>query len=156
MSKRKKKRRSTYGGQLLEQVVSCLSLLGFQEVHRKDATLFERRIIKNWPYTTIYGTPGRREWCVFTRTEAIPIECKFQDGGGSVDEKMPYIARSFIEHDDQEMFVVFAGPYWMRGRGAKAVEWLRKESRQIKRLHGKTLRVFFLDDFLSHVKNRWG
>lgn len=127
------KRKNT-GGALFEQAISMLEVAGFYRVHWKEArdTMFDKVIVEHYPYKTIYGTRGRHEWAIITRSSSCFIECKFQDGGGSVDEKLPYMLESFKSSTAWQPYpliknwiIAFEGPYWRKGRGAAGVEWLK-------------------------------
>jgi hypothetical protein len=147
-------KKTSFGGKLLENVISCLRLKEFQVV-KKESPLLPRQLIKNWPYTNIYGTPGRYEWMMIANKYRAIIECKFQNGSGSVDEKFPYVAANFVKSDCHNMIVVHGGEWWITGRGAAAIRWLKKEAKTIRHQNNKNLSVYSFDEFIDFVSARF-
>lgn len=87
-------------------------------------------LVTNYPYTTIYGTQGRSEFClVMSKIQRIRIECKWQAVSGSVDEKFPYLLACMKNVPEKEIIII------VDGGGAKkaAVEWLKFQTEAIKR-----------------------
>lgn len=141
-----------------------LTLLRFEVVHyrewlagRSQMRMFGpgKWLVPNFPYTTLYGSRGRCEFVLDApcqdrgtfrltrRGRAVAfVECKYQDASGSCDEKLPYIARTFQKNSQIEnMIVFFEGAWWTRGRGKKAVDWLRHEADAISHQQGRRLIV---------------
>lgn len=157
-------RRASLGGQMLETVIKALTLkafheCGYQEYHKSRGDLFEheeqRMLIRNYPYTTIFGTPGRREYYIHSQEWTGELECKFQSGGGSVDEKMLYLAETLRRGSEQRLAIVHGGAYWDREpRGQAIIKWLKAESK-VLRQGGKELVVLGLDDFFRWANQTW-
>ena len=166
MKKRKGSARSTNtSGKFLEQCVHVLKMRDYTFMSRaewckewkKDSRkLFapEKYAVANYPYKTLYGTPGHHEFAVFSRgtiPKMLPyengtrvvIECKWQDGSGSVDEKFPYVVQTFLEREFENMAIILAGEWWREGRGAGAVGWLRSSARKMP----PEKRLFVCDGF---------
>ena len=65
-------KKTSIGGALLEQAVNALKMLDFEVMKARDFQKMERKfqqngerfLLSNWPYTTMFGTPGRREYHV--------------------------------------------------------------------------------------------
>lgn len=91
----------------------------------------ERRII--WiqaPYKTIFHVlkkPSKAysEFVIECAGELVRVECKWQAGAGSVDEKYPFMYLNAVL-TIEEPTVVFAlgGAYFESGKGAEVKQWL--------------------------------
>lgn len=157
--------RTSLGGQTLEDVIRAIRLAGFVECDFKELTrsnddMFdndERLIVKNTPYTTVFGTRGRREYFLQSPEWTGELECKFQGGGGSTDEKMVYVTETLRRTALERLVIVYGGPYWIKKeRGKAIIRWLKQEAKSMKHVHGKELLVFTLDEFLNWVQRTWG
>ena len=99
---------------------------------------FERRLlIKNVPFTSIYGSRSHTEFVYQHPGELrVRIECKSQQTPGSVDEKFPYMIQN-AKLQMPEKFIWFV----MEGIGArtKAITWFKEEASKTK---DKKIRVF--------------
>ena len=162
MSARRQQRQS-FGGKTLEDVIRCLKLKRFTIITHADfikrrrdllSKDTDRWLVKNLPYTTIYGTPGRREYFVETEEWSGQLECKYQNVGGSVDEKMVYVTETLRRTDVKSLMLVYAGQYWSRGRGAAIIRWLYDEQINLAR-EGKCLAVATLDEFIDWANATW-
>ena len=93
-----------------------------------------RLLVKNVPYTTIYGTEGKTEFLVdclnpngtrqfpFTGSPLLcRIECKRQQSAGSVDEKYPYLYLSCVESMTETNIILLCE---ISGARAEARQWL--------------------------------
>lgn len=108
-------------------------------------------ILRNRGYTferqayigpSIYGHPMRADILIVTGPEfpnGFAIESKWQDQGGSVDEKFPYLVLNIKEQSPHPTVVVYGGG------GAKpgAIAWLKRQ------VGGNLLAVLSLEEFLS-------
>jgi hypothetical protein len=118
-------------GNTLEQtIVATLVSKGFAvAMYRewvKQPTAFPAEILlRNVPYETIYGHRGNTEFllCSARYQLNVRIECKWQQSGGSVDEKFPYLYLNCVEQmpENQIIIVVDGG-----GAKAGAIAWLRR------------------------------
>ena len=117
-------------GSVLEGIVTgALTPHGFEVVQHRDleknpSVHGSELLIKNAPFTTLYGTRGKTEFLL--RSEKyeleIRIECKWQQSGGSVDEKLPHLYLSAIEAvPENDVILLVDGKGFRPG----AVEWLR-------------------------------
>ena len=158
------KGRTSLGGQTLEDVIRSITLVGFVEVTPKERenarhdmfTEQSRLLVKNAPYTTMFGTPGRREYFIESAEWSGELECKFQNGGGSVDEKMVYISETLKRTSLERLAVVYGGQYWLKKkRGIAIIEWLKQEAVSISHQYKKELLVLTLDDFIVWVARTW-
>lgn len=156
-------RRTSFGGQVLEAVVPALKLRNFQmcswkEYNSSKNDLFGngalRLLIEHYPYTTIYGTPGRREYFISSVEWSGQLECKYQNVSGSTDEKLPYLLETLRATDVSGLVVIFAGRFYsktQRGRGA--VDWLKKQAVLLP--EEKELHVFTISEFINWAKAVW-
>lgn len=155
---------TSHGGKLLETVIRSMKLRRFEvcsygewkTTHAKfggwPGDSEERLLIKDFQYTTIFGTPGRREYYIASPEWSGQLECKFQNSGGSVDEKIVYLTESLRRTDIGGLVIVFGGHYWSHeSRGQAIVRWVTKEAGVIFRTTGKSLLVFDVDEFLDWV-----
>lgn len=111
-----------------------------------------RWLVKNYPYKTIFGTPGRREWFLESPEWTGQLECKFQNSGGSVDEKVVYLVETLCRTPITALALVYGGMYWTQEtRGKAIVEWLKNEAVSIRHRCGKSLLVFDLNGFFDWV-----
>lgn len=157
------KNKTSFGGQTLEDVIRCVRLVGFVECKAKElenATngMFptERVLIRNMPYTTIFGTQGRREYFLQSHEWTGELECKFQNSGGSVDEKAVYVAETLKRTALKRLAFVYGGTYWTKApRGQAIIQWLLQEAKAIQHTQQKELLVFTLDQFIAWVQKTW-
>lgn len=148
-------KKTSFGGHLLEEVISCLELIDFIRC-KKDTDLFIPKVlIENYPYQTIYKTKGRLEWMIRNREVRYGLECKYQNSSGSTDEKLPYIAENFVFGDLEKMIVVYAGDHWKGNRGSSAITWLKNRAENIKHQHNKEMLVFTFSEFKNYALKNW-
>lgn len=142
-------------GNTLEQiVVQTLAAKGFTVVNFKDyANPFTNYgtelIIRNAPYTTIYGHPGKTEFLVRSEKYALEmrIECKWQQSPGSVDEKFPYLYLNCVEAMPERNIMIIVD-----GGGAKAgaINWLKSTAKNKNYNHtDKSIQVLTLSEFVA-------
>ncbi len=101
---------------------------GFREMHHRDWNKEGRpaeTLVQHAPYASIYGagTKCRSEFLVSdSEGDLVRIECKTQNVGGSVDEKLPYL---FL--NASQMWEEPIGLIVLHGKGFRecAVDWLR-------------------------------
>jgi hypothetical protein len=145
-------------GNTLEQiVVSTLlpkgfTLVTFGEYAKAPLSFGKELLIRNAPYQTIYGHPGKTEFLVLSEKYGLEmrIECKWQQSPGSVDEKFPYLYLNCVEAmpEPQIMIIVDGG-----GAKAGAVEWLKSTASSGKYMsskrENKIITVFTLSEFVQ-------
>lgn len=145
-------------GNALEQiVVSTLIPKGFTLVNYGDyakssLSFAHELLIRNAPYLTIYGHPGKTEFLVLSEKYGLEmrIECKWQQSPGSVDEKFPYLYLNCVEAmpERQIMIIVDGG-----GAKAGAVNWLKQTTKsrryQSDSVKPKTIHVVTLSEFVA-------
>jgi hypothetical protein len=144
-------------GKTLETtVVGTLASKGFVTVQYRiwalQPTLFgQELLLRNVPYTTIYGHPGKTEFLIRSARYQlnVRIECKWQQSAGSVDEKFPYLYLNCVECMPEQHIIILVD-----GGGAKAgsIAWLHDVCAS-KRYTGsnnreKTIAVMDLREFL--------
>ena len=150
--------RASKQGKVLEQtIIPTFQSRGFQHVpyskwKKRPENFGEELLLGNVPYTTIYGHRGYTEFLVKSVRFNLNhrIECKWQQSGGSVDEKLPYLYLNCIEAIPENNIIIVAG-----GGGMKkgAVPWLKTTVECGHFLRGeykkKNVQVFTLEEFLK-------
>jgi len=109
-------------------------------------------LLRNVPYKTIYGHPGRTEFLARSARLGLNtrIECKWQQSSGSVDEKLPYLYLNCLEAmPENEIIIVIDGG----GMKPGALEWLLQAVEGQKYLgenaQQKSIQVFSISEFVS-------
>lgn len=150
--------RASKQGRVLEQtIIPAFQTRGFQCVpfgkwSKKQGQYGNELLLAHVPYTTIYGHRGYTEFLVKSARFNLNhrIECKWQQSGGSVDEKLPYLYLNCIEAIPESDIIIVAG-----GGGMKkgAVPWLKSvvaDGHFIRAGHRrKNVQVFTLEEFLK-------
>jgi hypothetical protein len=94
---------------------------------------------------SIYGHPIRIDFLILNIPEfknGLAIECKWQDVGGSVDEKFPYLVLNIQERFPCPVIIVIDGG----GQKEGSIQWLKCQ------VDGKKLmKVLNLSEFISYV-----
>lgn len=155
---RKKGSLASGQGKILEEtVISTFTRKGFEAVmwsewNRHRGNFGSELLLKNVPFKNIYGHDGYTEFLLKSEKYnlEIRIECKWQQSGGSVDEKFPYLYLNCIEAMPEKHIVIIVD-----GGGARegAVQWLKKAAE--KNLYrseqnlDKQLDVFTLSGFIQ-------
>jgi len=113
-------------------------------------------LLKNVPYTNIYGSSGSTEWLIKSArwNKEIRLEAKWQGGSGSVDEKFPYYYLNAIEQiPENELILVYGGGGFRPG----AIPWLKEAVRVHKYTPPdtvqKTMHVFSVEEFIQWANN---
>ena len=108
-------------------------------------------LIRRYPYESIYGHKGHTEFLARsdTRNLNVRIECKWQQSGGSVDEKFPYLFQNSLKVPEQEIILLVDGD----GYKKCARDWLVQSA---KACTSKIIHVFDLKEFLTWLNNRLG
>jgi len=109
-------------------------------------------LLKNVPFTTIYGHPGKTEFLLRSAKYGLEvrIECKWQEASGSVDEKFPYVYLNAIEAMPENDIIIIAD-----GGGAKrgSIQWLKNVAVNKmyipKSKQNKNIKVMSLSEFIS-------
>jgi len=157
------KAKSSFGGQTLENVIQALKLVGFvactaKELDKANSDMFpsQRLLVTNASYTTIFGTRGRREYFLQSPEWTGELECKFQNSGGSVDEKMVYVTETLKRTPLTRLALVYGGVYWSgEARGQAIVKWLKNEAKSLRHTHRKELLVMTIDEFIEWARKTW-
>ncbi len=147
--------RAVQSGNVLEHFVE--SLMESLRVHVCDAEnganasgdLLEAvRLIKNAPYTNIYGSRGKSEFVLEGRStgRSVRIECRSQDVSGSVDEKFPFLFLNMRNcTGDSDVIFLLSG----NGARVQAISWLKRQcvDRNVYQGRRKNMSVMRMDDF---------
>ena len=149
--------RANRSGNVLERtVVATMQALGFSVVNFKDYTRSPNEfgtelLLRNVPYTTLYGGRGYTEFLIVSKVhnQNVRVECKWQQSAGSVDEKLPHLYLSCIEAMPQNHVIIL-----IDGKGFRdgAIVWLRKaatERRYLPADSQKLVQVMSVAEFLT-------
>lgn len=146
--------RAVTNGQALERLIeSAIVARDFTAVSHADWAAKPSAyptdvLVKNAPFTTVYGSQGHTEFVVKSPrlNGDIRIEAKWQQTPGSVDEKLPYLylnASRFDAMPEAHVIIVIDGAGWREG----ALAWLRQAAQTPP--PGKRIDVFDLAQFLA-------
>lgn len=117
-------------GSVLEGIVTgALAPHGFKIIQNKDLLKLpepeqNELLIKNAPYTTLYGSKGKTEFLLKSKKYGLKvrIECKWQQSAGSVDEKLPHLYLSAVNAiPEDDVIILIDGNGFRDG----AIAWLR-------------------------------
>lgn len=147
------------GNTLEKTVIGTLISKGFQAVMYRDyikkpGSYGDELLLRNIPFTTIYGHQGNTEFLIRSKKYnlKIRIECKWQQSSGSVDEKFPYLYLNCVEAMPENDIIIIVD-----GGGAKqgAINWLRSAAENKMYISdnnkGKQVKVMNLSEFLIWV-----
>lgn len=158
----KKGRKTNITGSQLEKAVQTVLLeKGFEiEMYRKwkanTDSYGKELLLKNVPFTTIYGHGGNTEFLLLSEKYnlKIRIECKWQQSAGSVDEKLPYLYLNTIEAmPEKDIMILIDGNGFKPG----AKTWLKNAIEQ--KLYTSeencdiNIKVFSLTEFFTWANN---
>ena len=103
-------------------------------------------LIKNAPYTNVYGSRSRGEFLLFLEGFLnTRIECRSQSVAGSVDEKLPYLLENCKAFDEKNVIVVLEGG----GYRVRAKEWFIENAHAVK---SKNINVMSLREFKTWAR----
>lgn len=121
------------GNSLENMVISTLKNKGFEVIKYNDYQNKPNKygnelLLRHVPYTSIYEHKAKTEFLLLSQKYnlKIRIECKWQQVGGSVDEKFPYVYLNCLESISEDEIIILVD-----GKGAKlgAVEWLKNAAK---------------------------
>lgn len=106
---------------------------------RVEALLISYNIdfVKQHKYKSIYGHDAKMDFYIPSIDTAI--ECKNQEGAGSVAEKIPYVLESFHQHPATSALLILGGLYWPTKPGI--MQWAEQKSR----LSHKHIKIIYFD-----------
>lgn len=133
-------------GRILEEQTASLveSILEYKTESYKQSKTEGNVLLKNAPYTSIYGRPSRTEFVLLHNNRRIRIECKAQHTKGSADEKLPYLMDNFKNAiPEKEAIIIIEGDGFKKG----AKQWLKNEARTSK------IQVMDLQEFKAYLEN---
>jgi hypothetical protein len=90
---------------------------------------FNFDFVKQHKYTSIYGHKAQMDF--YIEALDLAIECKNQEGAGSVAEKIPYVMEAFSQHPAKNGILIFGGQYWYTKPGIKA--WAEQKAKQMNK-----------------------
>jgi hypothetical protein len=106
-------------------------------------------LVRNAPYTSIYGCESRSEFVAVDRLRHVRIECHWQETPGSVDEKFPYLLLNAVEcMPENEVLILLGG----NGARPEAVNWLAREAGKI---NSKRIFVLNVNEFTGWVRREF-
>jgi hypothetical protein len=115
-----------------------------------------RFVVRNYPCLTLYGTPGRREAYAVADGNEFLFEAKYQDGSGSVDEKLPFIWDSFLKSATKNLIAIFDGSHWSSERGVAAINYLRALANHQTPSERRMVVLVSREEVREFVKQTWG
>lgn len=151
------------GNQLEVAVRTVLTGKGFDfayysEWEKNPKQYGEELLLKNVPFTTIYNHDGRTEFLLRSNKYNLEmrIECKWQQTGGSVDEKLPYAYLNAIEAmPEKEIMILIDGGGWKKG----GIEWLKAAVKQklytSEKNRDKKIMIFSLVEFFAWANDKF-
>lgn len=106
----------------------------------------QKIVVRNVPYTSLYGCMSRSEFVITAEQRKIRVECRWQENSGSVDEKFPYLLRNAVERmPENEVLILYGGD----GARKEAIAWLRNEAAKVS---AKRIHVVNINNFLQWVR----
>ena len=152
MSPAEKNNSANLNGDSLEDFVQyALNRYQYQQV---DNALFDGYVVNE--HAGVYsrqlklglGIYDTKIFCDFAISRgpgggAIIIECKWQQGAGSVDEKLPFLVENIKKHYPYPTYVIIDGSGFRPG----AIKWLRKQ------IGGKLAGVMSMAEFQAWSNN---
>lgn len=146
---------SNLSGQFLERCIQQefeargVPVFSFEDNRYNNDWVSECQLLKNVPYTSIYGCKSRSEFlyrdCRLDTN--IRIECRWQQVPGSVDEKLPYLYMNAVEAmPEQEIWLVLEGD----GARAEAINWLKQKCASVA---AKKIRVMAIAETRQRIKH---
>lgn len=108
-----------------------------------------RQLIRNVPYTSIYGSRSKSEFVYQDKRRHIRIECRWQQVPGSVDEKLPYLFLNALNAmPEPEIWICCDGS----GARRSAIRWLQREALAASRENKKITVLESFADIRKAVK----
>lgn len=123
---------------LVENVIS--EKTGMHSIINSKAKSLENNLIRQYAFETIYGSRGRLDYRLNYKGKTYYIECKYQGGSGSVDEKLPYTLLNIQQHTDGIRIIVIDGAGWRQG----ALAWLYENA-------DESVEIFNLAEFKEYM-----
>lgn len=117
----------------------------------------KRIALRQPPYTTLYGRPGRYDFLLIAPEleEPVWIETKYQKTSGSIDEKAPYVFfNALTAVPGKHVIILVGGEGWREG----AIKWIyaakdNKQFLEMANYPGKRVDVMNPDEFTSWLEN---
>lgn len=106
--------------------------------------IYEFDFVKQHKYTSIYGHTAKMDF--YVENLDLAIECKNQEGAGSVAEKLPYVLEAFEQHPANNGLLILGGEYWPTKPGI--FTWVKNKA--IK--SGKNIQVVYEKDLESWLE----
>lgn len=145
---------ANHSGKFLESVIESefrarkVDVASWNESEGTLSLFYQRRLLTRVPYTSIYGCNSHSEFVYLHQASALQvrIECRWQEGAGSVDEKFPYLLENARDAmPERNVWLVVDGG----GARPDAVAWLRKRASQEP---SKRIRVYSMIEAKKAIK----
>ena len=94
---------------------------------------------KQVPFMNTYNLTGWMDFVI----DDIAIECKNQNGTGTVDQKFPFVYDDLCLFPSERGLVVLGGSWYTKGPRAKAIHWYLDK----KKKEDSTFSWCLIDDF---------
>jgi hypothetical protein len=104
---------------------------------------------KQHKYTSVYEHNAKMDFYIAELD--LAIECKNQEGSGSVAEKIPYVMEAFIQHPALNSLLILGGAYWPTKPGIK--KWADMRAKQSV----KNIQIVYesnLENWFEQTNNR--
>lgn len=142
------------GGRILERhIETALKAYGFETFDYSDSAdnldmFAARRLVRNVPYfPNIFGGMSRSEFVIEDdhQRRRIRVECRWQQSGGSTDEKLVALLLNAAEAmPENEVIIVVDG----NGAREACVDWIKNAAISRKyQTRPKTIRVMSMAEF---------
>lgn len=146
--------RANMTGRVFENLVgSTLSSYGFTLVEEINESMscFATQV----PYRNIYGCVSKSDFVVRCPRRGLDtrIECRYQQVGGSVDEKLPFLFLNAVKAMPETQVLIILG-----GGGArtKATQWLFDSAMEVNERGERIIEVLSLEGFLRWSNDNLG
>jgi hypothetical protein len=101
------------------------------------------------PYTSVADIDGHSEFVVTHESRKIRIECKWQNGEGSADERLFYTLENAIyAYPEREVLILYGGG----GAREGIINYIKRKAAQISQ---KKILVLNINEFPSWVKKEF-
>ena len=141
--------KANYNGKSLEkQIQKMIQEQGYPVFwnNKKPQQMPFKYLLREVPFTNIYGGKSKTEFVLHSKQRAIRIEAKYQAAAGSVDEKLVYTLLNAIQcYPEKEIILLLEGQGFRKG----AREWILKmlDSNWLNYRNKKTIHCFTLKQF---------
>lgn len=150
----------TNGKRLEDQVETILNDLGIETIQYRDigddtSWLFVDNnaigyLIRNVPYTNMFGKDGRGEFVLHLNGLApIRIECRYQGVRGTVEDKLPKLLGDCKCMVEKTVFIILEGD----GITPQAKKWLKTAAEAVAYKYIRVVSINAFEDWVYDTVN---